>query len=166
MGDSDRLLQNLADVLVQEMRAQIRAAGHVMTGALLESVESVILRGITGATISILLNSYGIALDQGVPPERIPYTPPSGRGGTSLYIQGLQRFAQLKLGVTDMRESLRVAFAIAAKHKKVGMPVTGPTEFIQATVNATEAEIQKFVEDFAELVFEVQLDSIIQNIRA
>ena len=166
MRDSDRLLQNLADILVQEMRAQIRAANHVMTGALLDSVEAQISQTITGATISVFLERYGIALDQGVPPERIPYTPPTGRGGTSLYIQGLQRFARLKLGISDNRESLRVAFAIAAKHKKVGMPVAGPTEFIQKTIDATQSEVEQFVEEFAALVFEIQLQSVIQNLRA
>jgi hypothetical protein len=131
-----------------------------------ESIESRILSTIEGRKIEIWLNSYGIALDQGVPADRIPFTEPSGRGGRSKYIEGLQRFAQLKLGVTDNRKSLGIAFAIARKHKKVGMPVKGPTQFIQKTLDATEDDIIRFAEDWAEAIFQAKIDSIIENIRA
>lgn len=163
--EANDLLQNLAALLVQEMRQQIKIANHIMTGSLADSVESMILNTITGRKIEIWLNDYGIALDQGVPPERIPFTDPSGRGGRSKYIEGLQRFAQLKLGVTDQRESLSIAFAIAKKHKRVGMPVAGPTKFIEKTIDATDADIQKFAEDWAEAIFEAQINAIIENIR-
>lgn len=160
------LLNKLAKLVADEMKAQIKLAGHVMTGDLVQSVEGIVTRKITGATIEIWLNNYGIALDQGVPPERIPFTEPSGRGGRSAYIEGLQRFAQLKLGVADQRESLSIAIAVARKQKQKGMPITGPTEFIQKTIDATEEEVEQFVEDWATAVFEARLDLIIQNIRA
>jgi hypothetical protein len=164
--ESNDLLQRLADVLIKEMQMQLKIANHIMTGALSDSIESRILSTIEGRKIEIWIEQYGIALDQGVPPDRIPFTEPSGRGGRSKYIEGLQRFAQLKLGVSDNRESLSIAFAIARKHKKVGMPVKGPTKFIQKTLDATEDEIQKFVEEWSEAVFIAKIESIIQNIRA
>jgi hypothetical protein len=166
MMEANELLQNLANLLKAEMKQQLKIAGHVMTGELADSIESRIESTITGRKIEIWLNSYGIALDQGVPPERIPFTEPSGRGGRSLYIEGLQRFAQIKLGVTDNRESLSIAFAIARKHKKVGMPVKGPTEFIKKTLDATEADIIEFAEQWGEAVFEAQINKIIENLRA
>ena len=164
--EANELLNNLAELLKEEMRQQLKIANHIMTGELVESIESRILSTIEGRKIEIWLNSYGIALDQGVPPDRIPFTEPSGRGGRSKYIEGLQRFAQLKLGVTDNRESLGIAFAIARKHKKVGMPVKGPTQFIQKTLDATEDDIIRFAEDWAEAIFEAKIDKIIENIRA
>ena len=164
--EANELLNNLAELLKEEMRQQLKIANHIMTGELVESIESRILSTIEGRKIEIWLNSYGIALDQGVPPDKIPFTEPSGRGGRSKYIEGLQRFAQLKLGVTDNRESLGIAFAIARKHKKVGMPVKGPTQFIQKTLDATEDDIIRFAEDWAEAIFEAKIDSIIENIRA
>ena len=164
--EANELLNNLAELLKEEMRQQLKIANHIMTGELVESIESRILSTIEGRKIEIWLNSYGIELDQGVPPDRIPFTEPSGRGGRSKYIEGLQRFAQLKLGVTDNRESLGIAFAIARKHKKVGMPVKGPTQFIQKTLDATEDDIIRFAEDWAEAIFEAKIDSIIENIRA
>ena len=164
--EANELLNNLAELLKEEMRQQLKIANHIMTGDLVESIESRILSTIEGRKIEIWLNSYGIALDQGVPPDKIPFTEPSGRGGRSKYIEGLQRFAQLKLGVTDNRKSLGIAFAIARKHKKVGMPVKGPTQFIQKTLDATEDDIIRFAEDWAEAVFQAKIDSIIENIRA
>lgn len=164
--EANELLNDLAELLKEEMRQQLKIANHIMTGDLVESIESRILSTIEGRKIEIWLNSYGIALDQGVPPDKIPFTEPSGRGGRSKYIEGLQRFAQLKLGVTDNRKSLGIAFAIARKHKKVGMPVKGPTQFIQKTLDATEDDIIRFAEDWAEAVFQAKIDSIIENIRA
>ena len=164
--ESNALLERLAEVLKKEMQNQLRIANHIMTGSLIESIESRILSTIEGRKIEIWIEQYGIALDQGVPADRIPFTEPSGRGGRSKYIEGLQRFAQLKLGVSDNRESLSIAFAIARKHKKVGMPVKGPTKFIEKTLDATEDEIEKFVEEWSEAVFIAKIESIIQNIRA
>ena len=164
--ESNDLLQRLANVLIKEMQMQLRIANHIMTGTLSDSIESRILNTIEGRKIEIWIEQYGIALDQGVPPDRIPFTEPSGRGGRSKYIEGLQKFAQLKLGVSDNRESLSIAFAIARKHKKVGMPVKGPTKFIDKTLEATEDEIQKFVEEWSEAVFIAKIESIIENIRA
>ena len=164
--EANELLNNLAELLKEEMRQQLKIANHIMTGDLVESIESRILSTIEGRKIEIWLNSYGIALDQGVPADRIPFSEPSGRGGRSKYIEGLQRFAQLKLGVTDNRKSLGIAFAIARKHKKVGMPVKGPTQFIQKTLDATEDDIIRFAEDWAEAIFQAKIDSIIENIRA
>lgn len=165
----EELLNDLAELLKDEMKQQLKIADHIMTGSLIESIEDRILTTIDGRKIEIWLNDYGIALDQGVPKENIPFTEPSGRGGRSKYIEGLQRFAQLKLGVTDQRKSLGIAFAIARKHKygtPGGMPTKGPTEFIQKTLTATEEEIIKFAEDWAEAVFEAKIKSIIENIRA
>jgi hypothetical protein len=164
--ESNDLLERLAEVLKKEMQNQLRIANHIMTGSLIESIESRILSTIEGRKIEIWIEQYGIALDQGVPADRIPFTEPSGRGGRSKYIEGLHRFAQLKLGVSDNRESLSIAFAIARKHKKTGMPVKGPTKFIEKTLDATEDEIERFVEEWSEAVFIAKIESIIQNIRA
>ena len=167
MGDSANILNNLADLLVVTMQGQIALAGHVMTGSLRDSVEKKITETATTATIEILLNDYGLALDQGVPPENIPFDfIPPYRGGRSKYIEGLARFAKLKLGKNDPKEALSIAFAIANKHKRVGLPVAGPSEFIQKTLDATEQEITRAVEEYSEIVFGVLIDNFITNIAA
>jgi hypothetical protein len=137
----EELLNDLAELLKDEMKQQLKIADHIMTGSLSESIEERILTTIDGRKIEIWINDYGIALDQGVPADRIPFTEPSGRGGRSKYIEGLQRFAQLKLGVTDKRKSLGISFEIARKNMYVspgGMPVKGPSQFIKKTLTENE----------------------------
>ena len=46
------------------------------------------------------------------------------------------------------------------------MPVNGPTEFIQRTIDATEAEIEQAAADYAETVFEVIIGQAIESIAA
>jgi len=107
MGDSARILQDLASLLVRTMVGQIELAGHVMTGSLKDSVAYEIEETGIKATINILLNDHGIALDGGVPPEDIafdciaPY-----RGGQSDYIEGLDRFACINLGKKETEEAI------------------------------------------------------------
>lgn len=167
MTNSAYILENLANLLKETMRQQIQLAGHVMTGSLRDSVEERIEETATSATVEILLNDYGLALDQGVPPDRIPFDfIPPYRGGRSQYIEGLKRFAQLKLGKNDEKEALSIAFAIANKHKRLGMPVKGATEFIQKTLDATENDITKAVEEYSVEVFGYLINNIITEIAA
>ena len=164
MGDKDRLLQLLADDLVNTMRVQLERLNHRMTGDLIESIESRIEARLTGATIEIWLNNYGLALNNGVPPERIPYSPGSG-AKTSKYISGLQRFAQLKLGISDPKKALGVAFAIAKKHKEKGLPLAGPSRFIETTLELNKQNIDTFVEEWGAALFEAELEKLISKDR-
>ena len=160
MKDKDRLLQLLADNLVNTMRSQLEKLNHRMTGDLIESIESKIQTTVTGATLEIWLNDYGMALNNGVPASNIPYSPGSG-AKTSKYISGLQRFAQLKLGISDPNKALSVAFAIARKHKQRGMPLAGPSQFIETTLELEQNNIEKFVQDWAAALFEAELEILI-----
>jgi len=167
MGDSARILQDLASLLVRTMVGQIELAGHVMTGSLKDSVAYEIEETGIKATINILLNDYGLALDGGVTPEDIPFDfIPPYRGGRSQYIEGLARFARIKLGKNDPKEALAVAFAIANKQKQSGSPLAGPSQFIQKTIDATEQEIQAAVEEYSEAVFGVLIDEFLTSIAA
>jgi hypothetical protein len=161
MAAKDTLLQALADSLIRTMREQLERANHRMTGSLIESLESQIKTTVTGATIEIWMNDYGLALNNGVPPSRIPFTPPSGRGGTSKYIEGLKRFAELKLGISDPKKALGVAFAIARKQKEKGLPIAGPSRFIEGTLEIEKQNIEKFVQDWAAELFEAQIELLI-----
>jgi len=64
---------------------------------------------------------YGIFLDRGVKAANIPYSRGSG-AGSSKYIDGLTRYANLRLGLSG-KDALSFAFAVANKQKKVGMPI-------------------------------------------
>ena len=66
---------------------------------------------------------YGMIQNFGVTPDRIPFNAGSGKK-TSKYIDGLKEFAKIKLGKSG-KEAERIAFAIAYKQKKEGMPTKG-----------------------------------------
>jgi hypothetical protein len=107
----------VGELLVDEIREQIAVQGHNMTGALSKSVEHKERITTDGVVIQFLLNDYGII------PARIPYGSFTG-AKVSKYIQGLKRFAKIRFRVTE-KQALGIAFAIANKHKKEGLPTRG-----------------------------------------
>lgn len=120
-------LESAMQRLQTDLRGELKAQGHNLTGRLSESLEYDI--EVEGDVIRAVMEceDYGLAIEFGVPASRIPYTPGGGGGGTSKYIQGLIRFWNLR-GVTG-REGVRAAFATAAKHKREGMPTRSSHAF-------------------------------------
>lgn len=118
-----RIMVRIMLVLKAGAQKELEDQGHVLTGKLRDSiqvqareVENEVIRGImTG-------EPYGLALNDGVPGENIPYTRGSG-AKSSKYIDGLIRFFKLR-GKSDI-EAKRAAFATANVHKKEGMPSRG-----------------------------------------
>lgn len=112
--------------LQADLRTELKAQGHYLTGKLHDSIEYniEILPGLVRAEMEC--EDYGLAMEFGVPADRIPYSPGSG-AGSSKYIQGLIRFWNLR-GVTG-REGVSAAFATARKHKREGMPTRASAAF-------------------------------------
>ena len=126
---SDGIVSGLKDAmkrLQEDLRKELKAQGHYLTGRLSDSIEYEI--EVEGDTVTAVMEceDYGLAMEFGVPATNIPYSPGSG-AGTSKYIQGLIRFWSLK-GVTG-REGVRAAFATARKHKREGMPTRASHAF-------------------------------------
>ena len=119
------------------------------------------------------MNDYGLTVDQGVTPDRIPYTPRKrgeGRGGTSKYIQGLLTFWLLK-GLSQ-KEALQAAFATANKHKQEGIPSRGSfihstngrrKFFFTGTVERLEEEITDLIASKTENVVALAFNNIIDG---
>lgn len=130
MNEFEQSIISALDVAMKrlqtDMRGELKAQGHNLTGRLSESLEYEI--EVQGDVIVATMEceDYGLSIEFGVPASRIPYTP-GGGGGTSKYIQGLIRFWNLR-GVTG-REGVRAAFATAAKHKREGMPTRSSYAF-------------------------------------
>lgn len=154
---NEEVLNAIANIIIESLKAEIQAGGHTMTGALIESIEAEIETGVIVGKIRILMNDYGLAIDQGVKPERIPYTEGSGRK-TSKFIEGLKRFAQIKLGISDQRKQLSVAFAIAKAAKKKGLPIKGPAKFIDKAIAKTETAVERLLNDWVEQWVYILLD--------
>ena len=112
-------------------KAELKAQGHVATGRGINSIQALITEQSEDRAVGVIMaEDYLIGpVDKGVKRSRIPYTPGQSRARTSLYIQGLINWARtVKPSLTD-QERKSFAFAVAAKHKKEGMPTRGSYAF-------------------------------------
>jgi len=117
-ADIERLEKVLSDMLLAEWEAQ----GHSMGGKVVRDIEYKVQQETTRIILSGFMYPYGGYIAKGIKPGKVPYSGRTGRGGTSLYIQALQRYAQQRMGITDAKKSLSIAFAIATTQKREGMP--------------------------------------------
>jgi hypothetical protein len=151
----DASLQKLADdisvLAITVVANEWRAQGHELTGSAVKQMETIVRMEINTLIIEGLIPNYMAINNSGVTADRIPYYPNSGRK-ESEYIKGLMKYVQQRMGKSE-KESKGIAFAIASKHKKEGMPTknsvikhskTGRrTGFIEI---ALEKNSQKFIE--------------------
>ena len=163
----DKFKEDLKKSLLQTWTDQ----GHFMNGNIISTMEFVVNSTDKYIDIIGMINKYGGYLESGVDKSKIPFTPPSGRGGKSLYIQALARYAQLKMHVSE-KESLGVAFAIAYTQKREGMPTRGSyaftktgkrTQWIQDTLKDKGDLISQFILDNFGQVLSTQIDNMILN---
>ena len=115
----------VADFFQEELKKELEAQGHRDTGSLIDSINYEILIDSQEVNIVFSYLFYGDIVNDGVPAANIPFTPPSGRGGTSKYIEALKNWASRR----GFKKPLSAAFAIAAKHKKEGMPTKNSYKF-------------------------------------
>lgn len=136
------------DAVANEWKAQ----GHNLTGAAIKNMEAVIRFQTNELIIEGFVPDYMAINNQGVPANKIPYYPGSGRK-TSKYIDGLIEYVKKRMGKSD-KEAKGIAFAIASKHKREGMPTkasarfsqTGKrTGFIEIALEKKEAEMANLI---------------------
>ncbi len=154
------LIELLSSFIFKELAFELEQQGHVLSGNLLNSFEAKIGKQTEDKlTIDFLMLSYGLSLNDGIKPSRIPYTIGGPkRGGTSKYIEGLVRFAKARF-FADEKRALQIAFAIARKQKEQGYPLTGKIGFIDNTLFANEDKISEIIEDSIEVVFNELIES-------
>lgn len=114
-----RAAEQIGKLTVEALRQQYILQGHKLTGRLNRSISYKTEETTEGAKVIILMESYGVILDQGVNPNRIPFGGSTG-AKSSRYIQGLAQFAKKRFRVSS-KKALSIAFAIAKQHKKKGM---------------------------------------------
>jgi hypothetical protein len=148
--------QSLGDevgkVIVMAVKKAFIMQGHKMTGALNDSIEYKVNATMDSVMLEFLMLDYGMIQNFGIAPEKIPFNPGSG-AKSSKYIDGLKRFAKIKLGKND-KEAERVAFAIAYKQKQEGMPTRGSYKYsstgkrtgaVLDALKDSEDEVQKLI---------------------
>jgi hypothetical protein len=124
-------LQKLADEIsvlaISVVANEWRLQGHELTGSAVKQMETIVRMEINTLIIEGFVPNYMAINNSGVTANRIPYYPGSGRK-TSKYIDGLIDYVKRRMGKSD-KEAKGIAFAIASKHKKEGMPTKGSVRF-------------------------------------
>ena len=119
----EMLGNQVAEIVLIAVRNELEAQGHKMDGNLSKSIQYEVKAEATKVLIEYSFLEYGMVLNYGVTPDRIPYRQGSG-AKTSKFIDGLKRFVEKKLGKSG-KEAEGIAFAIAKKMKAEGMPTKG-----------------------------------------
>jgi hypothetical protein len=169
-------LQKLADEIsvlaISVVANEWRLQGHELTGSAVKQMETMVRMEINTLIIEGFVPDYMAINNQGVPANRIPYYPGSGRK-TSKYIDGLIDYVQRRMGKSE-KEAKGIAFAIASKHKKEGMPTknsvikhskTGKrTGFIEQALDKNSAKFIELIENAITFSVEATIESYYKSI--
>lgn len=134
----NQLLLNACNLIAEYIKEEFIKQGHSLTE---EWENSVITREEDGGA-AIYGTAYGLIVDAGISPDRIPFGGAgTGAGGEiSQYILGLQRFWKLRRpGISD-KQALKLAFATANVQKEEGMST------VASDVYSNTGERQHFME--------------------
>jgi hypothetical protein len=141
----EQLGKDVGEVVKKAVKQAFVMQGRTLTGALVNSIDYSVNATVTSAYIEFTLLEYGMVLNYGVTPDRIPFSPGSG-AKSSKYIDGLKAYAKLRFSAND-KEAERIAFAIAHKHKKFGMPLDKKTGAIQEGLADSKDEVEDLISE-------------------
>ena len=149
MTDTQDIYQRLGEQVGEVVKKAVKQAfimqGRSLTGALVNSIDYSVNATVTSAFIEFTLLDYGMILNYGVPANRIPFSPGSG-AKSSKYIDGLKMYAKLRFNAND-KEAERIAFAIAHKHKKFGMPLDKKTGAVEQGLKESSDEVEALISE-------------------
>ena len=167
---NDQILIQLADYLRQKIIDNYIAQGHRMTGTFAETLKVVLKTELLEKIIEGTGEYYATFLDKGVSGGNINFNPGSGKKH-SKYIEGLQAFAEIKMGLSG-KEALGAAFAIAHTQKKEGMPTIGSfhysktglrTRFLTDALSDSRKHIGLEIERWGGRKIETTINNMIRN---
>lgn len=169
------LTTELENVLSNALQAEWIAQGHEMNGKIISAIDYVVKQETNTLTLTGMMYPYGNIIAAGTKKEKIPFSPPSGRGGTSLYIQALQNYVKLRMRISDEKKSLGIAFAIAQTQKREGMPTRGSYNFtssgkrldwIEEAFKNNEELILKTIQEMTWNLLSVDFDVLLKQWQA
>jgi hypothetical protein len=166
-----KLADNISDLAIEVIAMEWRAQGHELSGSAVKQMETLVKYEINTLVIEGLVPDYMAINNEGVPSNKIPYYPNSGRK-TSKYIDGLIDYVKRRMGKSD-KEAKGIAFAIASKHKKEGMPTkasaryssTGKrTGFIEQALEKSSPKFIELIENAITFSVEATIESYYKSI--
>lgn len=167
MTDTQDIYQRLGEQVGEVVKKAVKQAfvmqGRTLTGALVNSIDYSVNATVTSAYIEFTLLDYGMILNSGVPASRIPFSPGSG-AKSSRYIDGLKLYAKLRFNAND-KEAERIAFAIAHKHKKFGMPLDKKTGAVEKGLEESKDEVEALISEALTQVINVMFLSSFAEVK-
>lgn len=126
----DSILKQLGDVIVNDLKKELKEQGHYLIGGIERSLSYKVKNLGNKIELDIVTDKqYAPYLEHGVKSNKIPYSAGSG-AKSSKYIDGLTNYSMLRFGL-DKKEAKKVAFKIAKRHKKEGMPTRNSYQYAQ-----------------------------------
>lgn len=124
-------LSSAVNLIIADIRSELNAQGHNLTGSLSRSITQTVTQKAGQIISEVDMLRYGAAQNEGVKPSRIPFgRPTSGMPGVkSQFISALQDWVKRRGIESNDKIALGIAFAIAKKMKKEGMPTRGAMRF-------------------------------------
>jgi len=171
LEELQKLADNISALAIEVIAMEWRAQGHELSGSAVKQMETVVKFEINTLVIEGLVPDYMAINNEGVPSNKIPYYPGSGRK-TSKYIDGLIDYVKRRMGKSD-KEAKSIAFAIASKHKKEGMPTkasaryssTGKrTGFIEQALDKSSPKFIELIENAITFSVEATIESYYKSI--
>jgi hypothetical protein len=118
-------LDKIADFVKEQLKISLANQGHNLTGSLMNSIDYVVTVNKDAMIYGFEMLDYGIIVNRGVKANKIPYSGSTGRGGTSKYIEALIAYGKKR----NVDNAISFAFAVAATHKREGMPTQASSRF-------------------------------------
>lgn len=147
-----QILLDAAKIIEDVIKDEFIKQGHELSG---DWENSIIIKDDGDEGIGIYATGYGMIVDAGTTPERIPYGDAgTGGDGISKYILGLVRFWKLRKPGISNKAALKLAFATAEVQKIEGMSTEG------SKVYSTTGQRQHFMQAI-EVLFNDYLDTFI-----
>jgi hypothetical protein len=163
------LVEKIANLALQAVAIEWKNQGHNLTGNAIQQLETRIVAGgdivIQGYVVDYMAN-----LNAGVTAANIPYSPGSG-ARSSKYIAGLIDYVKKRMGKSD-REAKSIAFAIASRQKREGMPTKASsrfsksgkrTGFIEIALDDIEPKLAALIEQGVEESINFVLESFFKT---
>lgn len=164
----DKTIHIIEENVASDFKRELLDQGHHLTGALENSVRSLLKHNSSSVAVEFFANDYIDPLNDGVPPENVPYDSSQRTGAkSSKYIEGLKNYAMLRFGLTNEKEALSAAFAIAKTHEKEGMPSRGSyvyasngsrTQSLARTLSENNAKYEAVIDRTISQEIDTELD--------
>ena len=120
---------------------------------------------VRGIRIEGWMYKYSKYLESGVSAANIPSKRGSG-AGKSKYIDGLISYVKQRMNVADLKRQKSIAFAIATKQKKVGMPIRTHgkgTQWLTKALDEHQDDILRYVSEWAGKEMDIIFDNFIDE---